>query len=388
MKSSRNRNTFGLSIAAVALACVVMTSGTAQAAMIYSWTGATSTALNVADNWLVGGAVPASAPSGSPNGFDATPAPDDTLLFDSEDLNWVRNAPSGIYMYAAHDGSLDFANGSYTFKGDRNSFRNRATVTDGITMTVGDGDGTTAASLSTGLSMLNAGGTATKTYVVNSDGTLRFGNNTKNNPGYAIWSGTSSAGSTGYDTVIQIIGGTVISGMIYETPLTGDTGDYASFEAIGSTLTFDKGAAGVSFGSLADVTAQFGDSFRLGGALSSASAELQATYDDANSTFTVTAVDLSVTLGDTNDDGIVDAADYIALKANFGTGPGAALAQGDVADGSPTTPGQDGYVDWNDLQLMATALNAGSSGGAAVPEPATIGLLALGALTVVRRKRK
>jgi len=284
-----SRNTFGLSIAAVALACIVLTSGVAQASM-FVWTGATNNALNVAGNWLVDGSVPASAPAGSNNGLDGTPADDDTLLFDNEDTNWVRNPISGIYVYSAHDGSLDFANGSYTFKGDRNSYRNRADVTSGITMTVGDGDGTTAASVSTGLSMLNAGGTAAKTYVVHSDGTLIIGNNAQNNAGYTIWSGGGSTGSDSLDTVIQILGGTVISGMIYEAPLTGDAGDYASFEAIGSTLTFDAGTAGVSFGSLTDVTDQFGDSFRLGGLLSSANAELQATYDSVENTFTVTAI--------------------------------------------------------------------------------------------------
>lgn len=267
-------------------AIALMVAASANAATIWEWTGAIDTALNKAGNWLVGGAVPGSAPSGSVNGLDATPAPGDELLFDSEDPDWVRNAPSGIYMYSAHDGSLNFANGSFTFKGDRNSYRNRATVTSGITMTVGDGDATTAASVSTGLSMLNANaGTATKTYVVNSDGTLIIGNNTQNNAGYTIWSGTGSAGATGYDTVIQILGGAVTSGKIYETPLTGDSGDYASFEALGSTLTFTKGAVDGQFNEATDITNAFGDSFRLGGAINNANYYL--TLTDNGSTWTV-----------------------------------------------------------------------------------------------------
>jgi len=364
-----------------ALAVMAMSAGPAQAQTTYVWTGHTDNTLNTADNWLVGGVVPASAPAGSNNGFDGTPADDDTLLFDNEDTNWVRNPISGLYVYSAHDGSLDFANGSYTFKADRNSYRNRADVTSGITMTVGDGDGTTAASVSSGLSMLNAGGTATKTYVVHSDGTLIIGNNRQNNAGYTIWSGGNSAGSDSLDTVIQIIGGTVISGKIYETPLTGDAGDYASFEALGSTLTFDMGTEGVSFGSLSDVTDQFGGSFRLGGALSSANAELQATYDDANSTFTVTAVDLSGTLGDANGDGVVDSADYIMVKTHFGGAPAAGT------EGSGGDFNDNGTVDWDDLQTLMEGFNP-AGGTEAIPEPATLLIMMAAGLPVMLKRRQ
>ena len=48
--------------------------------------------------------------------------------------------------------------------------------------------------------------------------------------------------------------------------------------------------------------------------------------------------------GDTNLDGVVDAADFIAMKRNFGTGTGATWGQGDL-DG-------DGDVDFGDLQAM------------------------------------
>jgi len=55
--------------------------------------------------------------------------------------------------------------------------------------------------------------------------------------------------------------------------------------------------------------------------------------------------------GDTNEDGVVDAADFITLKKNFGKS---------VGGGAPAT----------------------------APEPATLGLLAIGALAVVRRRRR
>jgi autotransporter-associated beta strand protein len=91
------------------------------------------------------------------------------------------------------------------------------------------------------------------------------------------------------------------------------------------------------------------------------------------------------TPGDANGDDVVDAADYMALKQNLGAGPGASQAQGDVADGA--LPGQDGYVNMWDLNLMAEALN-NPAGGGTIPEPATLGLLVLGALAMVRRRRE
>jgi hypothetical protein len=52
--------------------------------------------------------------------------------------------------------------------------------------------------------------------------------------------------------------------------------------------------------------------------------------------------------------------------------------------------GPAGTVDWADLQILMANFGAGSLSAPATntPEPATLGLLAIGALAMLRRRRR
>jgi len=84
--------------------------------------------------------------------------------------------------------------------------------------------------------------------------------------------------------------------------------------------------------------------------------------------------------GDANGDGIVDAADYIILKLHMGQSTSAGASDGDF-DG-------DGTVDWDDLQTLISNIGAGRTPSEISPEPATLLLLALSGLAMLRRRER
>jgi len=85
-------------------------------------------------------------------------------------------------------------------------------------------------------------------------------------------------------------------------------------------------------------------------------------------------------IGDADGNGVVNADDYMALKRNMGTSTSATLAMGNFDT--------DDDVDFDDLQLLIGNYDAVSGGAPAVPEPATLCLLAVGAMAVIRRRRR
>ena len=112
-------------------------------------------------------------------------------------------------------------------------------------------------------------------------------------------------------------------------------------------------------------------------------AEYQAyvPVDDDN----MVLVDISVFVpGDTNGDYIVDNADYDNLIAQFGSSPG-----GESADFNG-----DGFVDLEDFSILRGNFGYGVGAApyadltAATPEPATLTLLALSGLAIMRRPKR
>ena len=82
-------------------------------------------------------------------------------------------------------------------------------------------------------------------------------------------------------------------------------------------------------------------------------------------------------MGDANGDGVVDDLDLTAMATHWRQAGG--LAEGDFND--------DGVVDELDLTVLAAAWPGGSLDASAVPEPATLVMITIGGLALLRRKR-
>ncbi|HDZ19874.1 MAG TPA: PEP-CTERM sorting domain-containing protein [Phycisphaerae bacterium] len=83
--------------------------------------------------------------------------------------------------------------------------------------------------------------------------------------------------------------------------------------------------------------------------------------------------------GDFNLDGLVNGTDLALMKTAFGQ-PGMGYADGNA--------NCDALVDGTDLAILKTNFGFIAPPGGAVPEPVTIGLLSLGGLTLLRRRRR
>jgi len=89
--------------------------------------------------------------------------------------------------------------------------------------------------------------------------------------------------------------------------------------------------------------------------------------------------------GDADDNGFIDDTDLAILLGNWESDP-ATISTWDLGNFTEATVG-DTDVDDSDLAVLLGNWTRGSPGGAAVPEPATLWLLALGGLAMLRKRR-
>jgi hypothetical protein len=106
----------------------------------------------------------------------------------------------------------------------------------------------------------------------------------------------------------------------------------------------------------------------------------------ANATVALDETGQQITLkfgqpGDTDGNGVVDAADFITLKKNFGAGVGGGETVGNFD--------KAGTVDWTDLGTLMDNMGAGSTAPATTPEPATLFvMMAAGLPALLKRRRR
>jgi autotransporter-associated beta strand protein len=212
----------------------------------------------------------------------------------------------------------------------------------------------------------------------------------------STFSGVITDGGEGKTLAITKIGGGKLT-LSGANSYTGDTKVEAGTLSITSAYLADAADVFLTTGAVFELDFTAGSPDVIDGLFVDNVAKASGTWGSLTSTavhrssfFTGTGL-LSVTtsstlLGDADKNGVVDAADYIVVKQNFGMTTGATWEMGNFVGVD-----DDGTVDWDDLQVLMANFGTRSVGGAPAintPEPATLGLLAIGALALLRRRRR
>jgi len=168
--------------------------------------------------------------------------------------------------------------------------------------------------------------------------------------------------------------------------------DYQSNDPIGTLTTniqsgYHNGAwdggSGVLSSTAAAVAADTNNPRKTGIGFAEASALPGVTSFGGVTTDSTMVLARYTYFGDANLDGTVNALDFNAVAANFGTG-GKSWVNGDF--------NYDGTVDTSDFTWLSTnfglSIGAAPALGTLVPEPATIGMIAFAGFAVLSRRRK
>ena len=166
---------------------------------------------------------------------------------------------------------------------------------------------------------------------------------------------------------VDLTGGTQATAKVYSKIVaSGDTSpmtetDRVSFSGLGDSITFDWSGDGATYVDAIAISTREGNS--------------NSWYDNIR----VTDLSPPALAGDLNDDGFVGVDDLNIVLVNWNQN----VTPGDKSMGDPTG---EGFVGVDDLNIVLVNWNNGTPPVVAVPEPASLCLLGLGGLAVLRRR--
>ena len=250
--------------------------------------------------------------------------------------------------------------------------------------------------------------------------------NTSTNSGAGVYNTTGSTNKHQFGGGANLAFDTYVTSPGFETPnpAVGDNGRLVVLG--GGTAPVQNGALtpNLGTGTTQTVDISWGDQQKIDTGGTAAASGIAGTYEIAritlkpNTTATIvgrvisvlpagtpntvttafpagTASFISAVLGDGNNDGKVNAADLNVLSLNYNTSVAGGVTQGDFNEDGSVNAGDLNILSLNYLfgtpgSLPAAATLAGDIAaiGFVVPEPASVGFLALGSFALARRRNR